>query len=118
MFAAPLCYLLYSRPELFILCLLALNSAAVLAYTEFLNRNRPFDAAPYRMGKSLATLAIAMGIVTCFQLLILRNPAKRKLRKATAQVMKANTAYTIILQAYVKASESSRVFKLLRVLRE
>ncbi|KAG0142002.1 hypothetical protein CROQUDRAFT_67719 [Cronartium quercuum f. sp. fusiforme G11] len=107
LFAAPLCYILYSQPHLFILCLLALNSAGVLAYTEFLNRKHPFDTAPYRMSKNLTTLAIALGVVTLFQLLLFRNPAKRVLRKATAQVMKANTAYTIILQAYVKATIST-----------
>lgn len=106
-FAAPLCFVLYDSPQLFVFCLLALNSAGVLTYTEFLNRNRTFDEPPLRMAKSLTVLAIALGVVACFQLLILRNPAKRTLRKATAQVMKANTAYTIILQAYVRASRST-----------
>lgn len=107
LFAAPLCYMLYSDPKLFILCLLALNSAGVLAYSEFLNQHHSFDSPPLRMAKILTALAVALGIVTSLQLLILRNPAKRTLRKATAQVMKANTAYTIILQAYVKATVST-----------
>ncbi|EGG03448.1 uncharacterized protein MELLADRAFT_90177 [Melampsora larici-populina 98AG31] len=111
LFAAPLCYMLYSDPKLFILCLLALNSAGVLAYSEFLNRNHTFDSPAHRMGKILTALAVALAIVTSLQLLILRNPAKRSLRKAMAQVMKANTAYTIILQAYVKATVSTDPYR-------
>ncbi|KAH9824975.1 hypothetical protein DFH28DRAFT_1077442 [Melampsora americana] len=108
LFASPLCYMLYYDPKLFILCLLALNSAGVLAYSEFLNQHHPFDSPPKRMGRILLALVVALAIVTSLQLLILRNPAKRTLRKATAQVMKANTAYTIIPSSLSVSTDPSR----------
>ncbi|MBW0465952.1 hypothetical protein O181_005667, partial [Austropuccinia psidii MF-1] len=104
LFSIPLCYIIYTNPQLFVLALLAMNSAASLVYSEFLNQRRSFDSPPYRMGKSLATLAIAIGLVSFLQLFVLRNPGRRTLRKAVAKVMEANTAYTVILQSYVRAT--------------
>ncbi|KAH9456904.1 hypothetical protein Pst134EA_020813 [Puccinia striiformis f. sp. tritici] len=104
LFAIPMNYVLYTNPQLFVMSLLAMNSAAGLVYPLYLNQNIPFDSPPLRMGKSLTSLAIAIGIVTFFQLFVLRNPARRTLRKAMAKLMKANTAYTVIFQAYVSST--------------
>lgn len=104
LFSIPVNYILYTNPQLFVMSVLSLNSAATLIYPIYLNQRVPFDSPSYRMAKSLTSLAIAIGIVTSFQLFVLRNPARRTLRKAIAKVMKANTAYTVILQAYVSST--------------
>ncbi|KAH9456906.1 hypothetical protein Pst134EA_020814 [Puccinia striiformis f. sp. tritici] len=104
LFAIPMNYVLYTNPQLLVMSLLAMYSAAGLVYPLYLNQNIPFDSPPLRMGKSLTSLAIAIGIVTFFQLFVLRNPARRTLRKAMAKLLKANTAYTVILQAYVSST--------------
>ncbi|WAR60309.1 hypothetical protein PtB15_9B246 [Puccinia triticina] len=104
LFAVPMNFVLYTNPKLFVMSLLAMNSAGTLVYPIYLNQSIPYDSPPYRMGKSLTSLAIAIGIVTFLQLFVLRNPARRTLRKAMAKVMKANTAYTVILQAYVSST--------------
>ncbi|OAW00011.1 hypothetical protein PTTG_25139 [Puccinia triticina 1-1 BBBD Race 1] len=106
LFAVPMNFVLYTNPKLFIMSLLAMNSAGTLVYPIYLNQSIPYDSPPYRMGKSLTSLAIAIGIVTFLQLFVLRNPARRTLRKAMAKVMKANTAYTVILQAYVLSAST------------
>jgi hypothetical protein len=103
-FAIPMNFIMYTNPQLFVMSLLAMNSAGSLVYPLYLTQNRPSDSPAYRMGKSLTALAIAIGLVTFFQLFVLRNPARRTVRKAMAKVMKANTAYTVILQAYVSSS--------------
>lgn len=51
-------------------------------------------------------LAIGLAISAIFQLLVLRNPARRTLRKAVAHVTMLNSSYMLILQAYVRASAS------------
>ncbi|KAA1112897.1 hypothetical protein PGT21_014793 [Puccinia graminis f. sp. tritici] len=104
LFAVPMNVVLYTNPKLFVMSLLAMNSAGTLVYPLYLNQNVPFDSPVYRMGKSLTSLAIAIAIVSFFQLFVVRNPARRTLRKAMAKVMKANTAYTVILQAYVSST--------------
>lgn len=102
--AIPMNFIIYTKPKLFVMSLLAMNSAATLVYPIYLTQDRPSDSPAYRMGKSLTSLAVAIGLVSFFQLFVLRNPARRTVRKAMAKVMKANTAYTVILQAYVSSS--------------
>ncbi|PLW14194.1 hypothetical protein PCANC_17832 [Puccinia coronata f. sp. avenae] len=102
--SVPMNYHFYTYPKLFVLSGLAMYSAGTFIYQIYLNQNKPFDSPPQRMGKNLASLAIAIGIATFFQLFVLRNPARRTLRKAMASVMRANTAYTTILQAYVSST--------------
>ncbi|CCA70282.1 hypothetical protein PIIN_04221 [Serendipita indica DSM 11827] len=105
-FAIPLQYCIYERPQLFVLSLLALNSAAVIMVTEHVYANlyrRPFDTPALRAGKMMTALAAALGIVIAFQLFILRNPARRTLRKALGNLVYSNLAYNTILQAYVRA---------------
>lgn len=51
-------------------------------------------------------LVIGLTLVSIFQLAILRNPARRTLRKACANISAELTAYCLILQAYVRACRS------------
>lgn len=48
------------------------------------NHNLAYGEPPIRVGRALAGLAIALAIVITFQLFVLRNPARRTLRKALA----------------------------------
>jgi len=102
--AIPMNFIIYTKPKLFVMSLLAMNSAGTLVYPIYLTQDRPSDSPAYRMGKSFTSLAVAIGLVSFFQLFVLRNPARRTVRKAMAKVMKANTAYTVILQAYVSST--------------
>ncbi|KAG8830689.1 hypothetical protein FRC17_004437 [Serendipita sp. 399] len=106
-FALPLQYCIYERPQLFVLSLLALNSAAVITateniYVDYYHRTG-FDSPALRAGKTMVALAVALGIVIIFQLFVLRNPARRTLRKELGNLVYANLAYNTILQAYVRA---------------
>ena len=49
------------------------------------SHSKTYGEPPIRVGRFLAGLAIALAIVLVFQLLILRNPARRTLRKHMAQ---------------------------------
>lgn len=106
-FAIPLIYCQYERPALFVLALLSLNSAGTITSSEVIYVNyygrKDFDTPALRAGKQITTLVIALGIVIVFQLFILRNPARRTLRKALGRLVYANLAYNTILQAYVRA---------------
>ncbi|KAA1096376.1 hypothetical protein PGT21_014414 [Puccinia graminis f. sp. tritici] len=104
LFSVPMNYILYTKPKLFVLSALAMNSAGTMIYPMYLNQNTTFDTPAHRMGKNLTSLAVAVAIVTFLQLFVLRNPARRTLRKAVAKVMRANTAYMVILQAYVSST--------------
>lgn len=109
-FSIPLEYAIYEKPLLFVLSLLALNSAGVIVVTEHMYNNyyeRPFDTPSLRAGKAMVSLAVALGIVLIFQLFILRSPARRTLRKALAHLVYSNLAYNTILQAYVRAGTDS-----------
>jgi hypothetical protein len=104
--AIPLQYLIYERPQMFVLALLALNSAGVIVIIEDLYVNyyhRSFDTPALRAGKSMVSLAAALGIVLIFQLFVLRSPARRNLRKQLGELVYANLAYNTILQAYVRS---------------
>ncbi|KZO91193.1 hypothetical protein CALVIDRAFT_542043 [Calocera viscosa TUFC12733] len=107
LYALPLVYIVHEKPALFVLGLLSLNSAGVLIITEYVQTvylgATGFDSAPYRTGKGLAALAIAITLVFCFQLFILRNPARHTLRKALARLLEENLAYCSMLQAYCRA---------------
>ncbi|POV97527.1 hypothetical protein PSHT_14536, partial [Puccinia striiformis] len=104
LFSVPMNYLLYTKPKLFIMSALSMISAGTLIYPIYLSQNTAFDSPAQRMGKNLTSLAVALAIVSLLQLLVLRNPARRTLRKAVANLMRANTAYTVILQAYVSST--------------
>ncbi|KAG9083745.1 hypothetical protein FRC07_013826, partial [Ceratobasidium sp. 392] len=89
-FAIPFQYLIYEKPMLFTLALLALNATGVIVVTEWATQQyqgrHTFDSPPYRAGKALAALAVALAIVGTFQLVVLRNPARRQLRESVAKI--------------------------------
>jgi len=107
LFAIPFSYVIHEKPQLFVLGLLSMNSAGTLIITEYVQsvyaNNPNFDSAPLRAGKGLAALSIAIVLVLCFQLLILRNPARHTLRKAIARLLEENLSYLAMLQAYCRA---------------
>ena len=78
--------------------LLNLNSysivTGVLVISEWIqvvhNHSATYGGPPIRVGRFLAGLAIALAIVLVFQLVILRNPARRTLRKQLAQYVHAS----------------------------
>lgn len=102
-YAVPMCYILYSKPHLFVMPFLAMNSAGSLVYIEYINQYRSFDPPPLKMAKNLTSLMIAIMTVTAVQMLVLRNPARHTLRSAVAKIMQANSTHTIMLYAYIKA---------------
>ena len=69
------------------------NVTGVLIISEWVQVVHNHDAAygepPIRVGRALAGLMIALAIVIVFQLLILRNPARRTLRKQLARCVHA-----------------------------
>ncbi|KAG8700245.1 hypothetical protein FRC09_006090 [Ceratobasidium sp. 395] len=107
-FAIPFQYLIYEKPMLFTLALLALNATGVIVVTEWATQQyqgrHTFDSPPYRAGKALAALAVALAIVGTFQLVVLRNPARRQLRESTAKIVYGLLGYNTVLQAYVRAA--------------
>lgn len=104
-FSLPMCYVLYTKPMFFVLPFLAMNSAAIITITEYLQRKNPFfDNPGYRLGKNLTSVAISIGLVLIFQLFVGRNPARHTLRKAVARVMAQNLSLFTLLTAYVRAT--------------
>lgn len=64
-----------------------MNGTGVLVGTEWIYRDyyqRSFDSPAYRTGKALASLSVAVTIVSVFQLVVARNPARRTLRLVRA----------------------------------
>ncbi|WAR60313.1 hypothetical protein PtB15_9B250 [Puccinia triticina] len=78
LFSVPMNYLLYTKPKLLVLSALGLNSAGTLIYPMYLNQKKTFDSPPHRMGKSLTSLAVALGIVTFLQLFSRVEPSLGK----------------------------------------
>ncbi|QRV92200.1 fusaric acid resistance-like protein [Ceratobasidium sp. AG-Ba] len=107
-YALPFQYLIYEKPMFFTLALLALNATGVVVVTEWVYQQyqgrHAFDSPPYRAGKALSALAVALAIVGTFQLIVLRNPARRQLRESTARIVYGLLGYNTILQAYVRAT--------------
>lgn len=61
----------------------------------------PYDTPPQRFAYTLACLSISILISAVFQLLILRTPARRKLRLEIASVTFALSSYNTLLQSNV-----------------
>ncbi|KAF8600286.1 hypothetical protein BDV93DRAFT_476704 [Ceratobasidium sp. AG-I] len=108
LYALPFQYLIYEKPMLFTLALLALNATGVIVVTEWavqqVQGRHNYDTPPHRAGKALAALAVALAIVGTFQLVILRNPARRQLRESTSRIVYGLLGYNTVLQAYVRAT--------------
>ncbi|KAK4054888.1 hypothetical protein OIV83_000812 [Microbotryomycetes sp. JL201] len=62
---------------------------------------QPYDPPPLRFAYTLASLGISIVISAFFQLVILRTPARRKLRLQIANVTFALSAYNMLLQSHV-----------------
>ncbi|KZV83005.1 hypothetical protein EXIGLDRAFT_843280 [Exidia glandulosa HHB12029] len=102
----PFFYLIYYYPKFFVFSLLALNSTGVLVVSEWIYVeywHRPFDTPIFRAGKAITALGIALGIAVVFQVFILRNPARRTLRKALAGLTYSMLSYYTLFHAYVQA---------------
>ncbi|KAF8585693.1 hypothetical protein K439DRAFT_1660110 [Ramaria rubella] len=97
-------YLFYEKPSFFVVALLGLNASGVIIMTEWIAveyLHRPnFDSPALRAGKGLTALTIALAIVAIFQLFILRNPARRTLRKRLAALTYETLSYSVLLQAF------------------
>ncbi|CAE6445071.1 unnamed protein product [Rhizoctonia solani] len=108
LYSIPFQYLIYEKPMYFTLALLALNGTGVIVVTEWTVQQyqgrHTYDSPPYRAGKALASLAVALAIVGTFQLVVLRNPARRQLRESTARIVYGLLGYNTVLQAYVRAT--------------
>lgn len=103
-------YCIYTKPKLFLGVLLAMNSTgkllvfgrreaklmnnvvfheAILIITEYVLishlGNYSMGQPPLRTGRALAGVATALAITAAFQLLVLRNPARRTLRLALVE---------------------------------
>ena len=70
-------------------------------YNETPGSIRPYDSPPLRFGYTIASLAISMGISAFFQLFILRQPARHRLRLQLASVTFALSSYNSVFQSYV-----------------
>ncbi|KAG8728006.1 hypothetical protein FRC11_011969, partial [Ceratobasidium sp. 423] len=108
LYSIPFEYLIYEKPMYFTLALLALNGTGVIVVTEWTVQQyqgrHSYDSPPYRAGKALSSLAVALAIVGTFQLVVLRNPARRQIRETTAQIVYGLLGYNTVLQAYVRAT--------------
>ncbi|KZT61407.1 hypothetical protein CALCODRAFT_491212 [Calocera cornea HHB12733] len=108
-YALPFAYMVHEMPQLFIFSLLAMNSCGATIVTVYVNAvyggDSDYNTPPFMAAIGLAALAVALGIVFCFQLLILRSPARHALRIALAAVIEDHLAYVTMLQAYCRSLE-------------
>ncbi|GAA5827522.1 hypothetical protein JCM5353_001354 [Sporobolomyces roseus] len=70
-------------------------------YNETPGSIRPYDSPPLRFAYTIASLAISIGISAFFQLFILRQPARHRLRMQLASVTFALSSYNSVFQSYV-----------------
>ncbi|KAL5492777.1 hypothetical protein ACEPAI_4224 [Sanghuangporus weigelae] len=105
-FALALFYILYNKPQFFVAGILGLNGAGTVLITEWINveylGNSRFDSPVLRFGKAFSTLGVALGLVAVFQLFVLRNPARRTLRKRVGTMLFSQLSYLTLLQAFVR----------------
>ncbi|KAL5513531.1 hypothetical protein ACEPAH_3930 [Sanghuangporus vaninii] len=105
-FALALFYVLYNKPQFFVAGILGLNGAGTVLITEWINveylGKSQFDSPVLRFGKAFATLGVALGLVAVFQLFILRNPARRTLRKRIGTMLFSQLSYLTLLQSFVR----------------
>jgi len=103
LFSLPMSYIIYTKPQLFVIPFLAMTSAGSLVYVEYINQHQPFDSPALKLGKSLVCLSIALLVVSCVQMLVLRNPAKHTLRNSVAKLIHTNSQYALLLSSFIKA---------------
>lgn len=104
-FALAMSWIIYTKPAMFALGLLALNAANVIIFTMVIYADVPtfVDSPALRAGKSIVSMCIALAIAFAFQYLLLRAPAKRLLRESLARLLSSISAYYILHTAYVSA---------------
>ncbi|CEQ38838.1 SPOSA6832_00288 [Sporobolomyces salmonicolor] len=99
-------YWFYKYPAWYTMALLLSTGYGGLTIQEYVYNETPgseehYDSPPLRFGYTIASLGISMGISAIFQLLIIRQPARRRLRLQLASVTFSLSAYNSLLQSYV-----------------
>ncbi|GAA5876090.1 hypothetical protein JCM16303_007018 [Sporobolomyces ruberrimus] len=99
-------YFFYSRPAWYTGALLLQTGYGAMVIQEYVYNEtpgsiRPYDSPPLRFGYTIASLAISMGISAFFQLFVLRQPARHRLRLQLASVTFALSSYNSVFQSYV-----------------
>ncbi|KAH7102865.1 hypothetical protein BKA62DRAFT_92072 [Auriculariales sp. MPI-PUGE-AT-0066] len=106
MVALPLFYLLYWQPRFLVIGFLGLNGAAVLISTEWIyveySKRVGFDTPIYRAGKAITSVAVALAIAVVLQVFILRNPARRTVRKTLARLTFSVLSYYTLFHEWAK----------------
>ncbi|GAA6007325.1 hypothetical protein JCM11491_003089 [Sporobolomyces phaffii] len=99
-------YFFYSKPAWYTGALLLQTGYGAMVVQEYIYNEtpgsiQPYDSPPLRFGYTIASLAISMGISAFFQLFILRQPARHRLRLQLASVTFALSSYNSVFQSYV-----------------
>ncbi|BGP12619.1 hypothetical protein JCM10213_008755 [Rhodosporidiobolus nylandii] len=99
-------YYFYKYPSRYTQTLLFCTGYGGITLQEYWYNDLPkvrenYDSPPLRFGYTIASLVISMGISAIFQLLVFRQPARRRLRLQLADTMFALSAYNSLFQAYV-----------------
>jgi len=105
----PLMYLMHEVPIGFPFGLLALVYGAIYMCTNYVTvvtLGQPYDSAALSAAKALTTIAVGIALGIAFQFLILRNPARRTLRKALVTLLHRNRSYLSLLHAYFRAVQT------------
>ncbi|GAA5896960.1 uncharacterized protein JCM6883_007067 [Sporobolomyces salmoneus] len=102
-------YFFYSRPAWYTAGLLLQTGYGAMVIQEYVYNEipgsiRPYDSPPLRFGYTIASLAISIGISAFFQLFILRQPARHRLRLQLASVTFALSSYNSVFQVYVNSA--------------
>ncbi|GAA5857131.1 hypothetical protein JCM8547_007978 [Rhodosporidiobolus lusitaniae] len=100
-------YWFYKYPARYTQTLLFATGYGGMAIQEYIYNETPgainpsYDSPPLRFGYTIASLVISMGISAIFQLLVFRQPARRRLRLQLADIMFALSALNSLFQSYV-----------------
>ncbi|KAK4058051.1 hypothetical protein OIO90_000790 [Microbotryomycetes sp. JL221] len=103
-------YFFYKYPKYYTGALLLQTGAGGILVLEYLynelpvledSLEKPYDSPPLRFAYTLASLGISITISAFFQLVILRAPARRKLRLQIADVTFAMSTYNTLLQSHI-----------------
>ncbi|EJU02765.1 hypothetical protein DACRYDRAFT_115750 [Dacryopinax primogenitus] len=101
----PLMYIMHEVPIGFPFGLLALVFGAIYMCNNYVNvviLGAPYDTPSYSAAKALTTIAVGIALGVVFQFLILRNPARRTLRKGLISLLHNNRIYLSVLHAYFR----------------
>ncbi|KZT56052.1 hypothetical protein CALCODRAFT_484266 [Calocera cornea HHB12733] len=108
----PFMYIMHEVPIGFPFGLLALVFGAIYMCNVYVNvviLGAPYASPSYAAGQSLATIAVGIALGAVFQFLILRNPARRTLRKALITLLHTNRTYLSLLHAYLRALQTPEI---------